>query len=463
MCSQNNRSRGPLPFGILVLVIGAVVGAATLTKDRWYPRLFPSQPQSILDKLEQHALEQGHDDHGAHAEGAVIQLSLQGLKNVGYQPLVIKPTDYERMLTLPAIVVERPGRSQLHIAAPLTGVVTKIHSVTGEAIEAGQVLFDMRLTHEELVAAQREYLRTSENLGVVNREITRLQSLEEGVIAGRRVLEKKYEKQKLEASLHAEAQAMLLHGLTEEQVDKIRETRRLFQAITIRAPEHNHAEGTRKSEHPFQIQQLSVAQGQQVEAGHQLIVLSDHCELLIEGLAFEDDAAKIRQATKAEHKAKARLLVADNANAEVSDLELLYVADQVDSESRAFKVYMRLPNKLVSDRSDPAGKRYVEWAFKPGQRMQLQVPVETWEDQLVVPTEAVVGDGADTYVYQQHGDHFDQVAVHVLHRDQNSVVIANDGALAVDSVIAGAGAYQIHLALKSQAGSGVDPHAGHSH
>ena len=30
-------------------------------------------------------------------------------------------------------------------------------------------------------------------------------------------------------------------------------------------------------------------------------------------------------------------------------------------------------------------------------------------------------------------------------------------------VVAARGAYQMHLALKNQAGGGVDPHAGHSH
>ena len=30
-------------------------------------------------------------------------------------------------------------------------------------------------------------------------------------------------------------------------------------------------------------------------------------------------------------------------------------------------------------------------------------------------------------------------------------------------VVAGSGAYQIHLALKNKAGGGIDPHAGHNH
>jgi hypothetical protein len=95
--------------------------------------------------------------------------------------------------------------------------------------------------------------------------------------------------------------------------------------------------------------------------------------------------------------------------------------------------------------------------------MQLNVPVETWDNQLVLPTTAVVDEGAEAYVYRQNGNLFEQVSVHILHRDQRSVVIANDGSLFRGDVIAGNGAYQMHLALKNQLGGGIDAHAGHTH
>ncbi len=405
-----------------------------------------------------------HDDHDhAHEDHVTVHISENGLKNIGFVPYAVEPTLYDKKLRLPAIVVERPGRSQLHITAPLTGIVTEIHSVTGEAVEPGQPLFEMRLTHEELVAAQRGYLRNAENLDVVNREIKRLSALGEGVIAGRRILEQQYEKQKLEASLHAEEQAMLLHGITQPQIDEILETRRLFRSITVRAPEHAHGCDRCRTPHPFQIQRLGVAQGEQVEAGHELGVLADHCELHIEGMAFEDDAPLIRQAAQAGREVTAKLLAGNTPSPMLAGLEVLYVADQIDPNTRAFKVYLSLPNEMALDKTTTAGKRYIEWVYKPGQRMQLRVPVETWENQLVLPTSAIVDEGAEAYVYRQESDHFDQVPVHVLHRDQDSVVIANDGALSHGDVVAGSGAYQMHLALKNKSGGGIDPHAGHNH
>ena len=404
----------------------------------------------------------GHDS-SSHAQAASVRLSVNGLKNIGFEPLVVELADYDKKLTLPAIIVERPGRSQLHITAPLTGIVTKIHAVTGEAIAVGQPLFDLQLTHEELVAAQREFLRTAENLKVVNREISRLQTLDEGVIAGRRILEKEYEKQKLKASLHAERQALLLHGIDEAQIAEIIRTRHLFRSLTVHAPEHEHDEDSCAGDHLFLIQRLGIAKGEQVEAGSELAVLADHCELHIEAQAFEDDAALIRKAVQSKRKVIASELTKDSPATVIKGLDIHYVSDRIDPSSRAFKIFLRLPNEVVLDKGAPNGKRFIEWRYKPGQRMQICVPIEIWQNQFVLPTTAVIDEGAEAYVYRQNGDYFGQVSVHVLHRDPQSVVVANNGSLFRGDVIAGKGAYQMHLAWKNEAGGALDPHAEHNH
>ena len=443
------------------VVLGCLLVAVVATKSRWMPR-FQKSPPPAGGEADGGLADAGHN-HASPPQTASIKLSANGLKNIGFEPFVVEPADYDKKLALPAIVVERPGRSQLHITAPLTGIVTKIYAVPGEAITADQPLFDLRLTHEELVAAQREFLRTAENLEVINREIRRLKTLDEGVIAGRRILEQEYEKQKLEASLHAERQAMLLHGIGEQQIEKILETRRLFQSLTVCAPSHEHDEDICAGDHLFLIQRLGIAQGQQVEAGKELAILADHCELHIEAQAFEDDAAQIREAVLAERKVAVCELTKDSPGPIIDDLSVQYVSDQIDPSSRALKIFLRLPNEVVLDKRSPGGKRFIEWRYKPGQRMQINVPVETWQDKIVLPTTALVDEGAEAYVYRQNGDHFDQVSVHVLHRDPQAVVVANDGALFSGDILAGKGAYQMHLALKNQAGGGIDPHAGHNH
>jgi multidrug efflux pump subunit AcrA (membrane-fusion protein) len=462
----------PVYFKALVFVVGAfcLLVFATVTRDKWWPSEV-RQP-AANGHAEHDSDEAAHDhgaeeethnhDHAGHDEANSIELSANGLNNIGFEPFEVQASDYEKKLTLPAMVVERPGRSLIHISAPITGIVTEIFAVQGQAVEEGSPLFVIRLTNEDVVAAQSELLRTSESLNVVNQELARLNALAEGVVAGKRILEQQYEKQKLEASFLAEQQALVVHGLSKEQVKNILETRQLLRTIKITAPDHTHDDGC-VGEHLFHVQSLPVAQGQQVATGQELAVLADHCELYVEGRAFEDDAAQIRVAAKEGRNVEGILLGSGKQKEVVSGLKLMYLADRVDPQSRAFHFYLRLPNEITLDQQPFPNRRFIEWRFKPGQRMELRVPVEQWKGQLVLPVDAVVSEGAEAYIYRQNGDHFDRVPVQIEFRDRDAIVIANNGSLFPGDIIAGKGAYQMHLALKNKAGGGVDPHAGHNH
>ena len=442
---------------IALAVVGIVAAGAWATSGRWLPNA--AQPTGADEHGED---EHAHDEAG-HVEQTSIKLSASALKNIGFRPVTVALDNFEKKITLPAMVVEQPGRNQIHLTSPLTGVVAEIFVVNGEAVEPASPMFRIRLTHEEVVTAQRDYLLTAESLDVVQREIARLQALGEGVIAGKRVLEQQYEKQKLDAALLADEQALLMHGLSAEQIAEIRKSRKLLQSLTIRAPDHSHEAGSCGGDHLFHVQTISVSKGEQVDAGQELCVLADHCELMVEGRAFEDDATRLRQAARESFDVAATLLVGDGAKEKIDGLKLLYLADKIDPESRAFRFYLRLPNEIVLDQKSPTGHRFLEWRYKPGQRLELRVPVERWTERIVLPVDAVVDEGAEMYVYRQNGDHFDRVPIHVEYRDRKSVVVANDGSLFPGDVVAGEGAYQVHLALKNKSGGAVDPHAGHTH
>jgi multidrug efflux pump subunit AcrA (membrane-fusion protein) len=458
MSTPIQSSPSPLRGWLVALaVVGAIGAAAWATSGRWLPK----SPGSVAKSSEaEHEHEHEHASHGAETS---VKLSANALKNIGFKPVKIALGSFERKITLPAIVIEQPGRNQIHVTSPLTGVVAEVEIVPGEAVEPHTAMFRLRLTHEDVVTAQRDYLLNVENLDVVDREIARLESLGEGVIAGKRVLEQKYEKQKLEAALLASEQALLMHGLSTEQVAEIRKTRKLLQSLTIRAPDHAHEAGGCGGDHLFHVQRIAVSPGEQVEAGHELAVLADHCELTVEGRAFEDDAAPLREAVKEGWDVSATLLGGKSETETIGGLKLMYLADKIDPETRAFHFYLRLPNRIVLDQVSPTGHRFLEWQYKPGQRLELQVPVERWSDRIVLPVDAVVEEGAEMYVYRQNGSLFERVPIHVEYRDRQSVVVANDGSLFPGDVVAGNGAYQIHLALKNKSGGAIDPHAGHNH
>jgi multidrug efflux pump subunit AcrA (membrane-fusion protein) len=453
-----SKNKGWLALATVLLI----VGAAYFLRSHWWPLVSNQPTKDEQTDRDSHA---GHDHaHAGHDEGTSLELSEKELRNIGFQPLVIELQPFTKSISVPAMVVERAGRSQIDVTAPMTGIVTKVYVVEGEAVTAGQRLCDMQLTHEDLVTAQREFLRLAEELDVVRRELERLKSIGEGVIAGKRVLETEYEKQKLEAALHAEREGLLLHGLSEAQVAEILESRSLLKSLTIAAPQGTNdcaAQDSPRSEHLFTVQKIAVKPGQQIEAGASICVLADHCRLYIEGRAFEQDASALNDVASKNQKVSARR-ISHGVEKDEENLEILYVADRVEADTRAFHFYLSLPNTVVRDQKKE-GHRFIGWKYKPGQRFEVRIPVKQLEGRIVLPVDAVVEEGVGTFVFQQNGDHFDRVEVHVEDRGQDHVLIADDGLLFPGDVVAATGAYQMHLALKNKSGGAIDPHAGHSH
>lgn len=465
------------------LVLAAIVSAATM--NRWLPEVRRLVGMSAMvsdheghdedhlptDKCDAHEHEEhgsGDEevDHESHDcdEAATVRLTTAAQENVGVRLAKVKLGPFERTISVPAMVVERPGRSHMQVAAPLTGVVSRIYPLQGEAVEAGQPLFDLRLTHEEVVEAQAALLQTVEELDVVQREIDRLKKIvASGAVAGKTLLERKYERQKLEAALRSQRQRLLLHGLSPSQVDGIVTKRSLLGEVTVYVPSRQDPAAKAGASPLLQVEELMVDPGQHVRVGEPLCTLADYCDLFIEGKAFEQDVPALENAANQKWRVSAVVAGADGRRQTVPNLEIFSLANTVDPESRAFVFHVRLPNTLVRDRRTPDGHRFCSWRFKLGQRLELLVPVERWTERIVLPRDAVVRDGAESYVFEKNDGHFDRRAVRVEYRDQYSVVLANDGAVAPGKTVVVAGAYQIHLALKNKSAAVPDPHAGHNH
>ena len=422
----------------------------------------PAGPEAKGEGGHDHA---GHEhSHAGHDEANSLELSLQARKNIGLgDPLKIELEDFTKTVTVPGMVVERPGRSTVEVTAPMTGVITRIYAVEGEAVEPGAKLFDLRLTHEELVQVQSDLLKTAEELDIVAREIKRIEDLiKDQALPGKQLLERQYEQQKLQAAMRAHRQALLLHGLTNDQINAILNRRELLQDLTVTVPTTTDEGGMSPAGTVFQIQELKVSQGQHVTAGDTLALLTDHAELFIEGEAFERDLPAISRAAAQGLPISASL---DNNGGKpevVSNLRMLYLAAKVNPDSRTLDFYVTLPNERLRD-AKLDGRRFIAWRFRPGQRVQLEVPVETLPNRIVLPADAVAQDGPEMYVFTPNGDHLDRRSVHVEYRDPKWVVIANDGSLFPGDLVAPTGAQQLQIALKNKAGGGIDPHAGHNH
>lgn len=446
-----------------------------------------------------HSQEDEHD-HG-HSAADSLLVSETARKNLGLTDDFLQPIElrsFARTLSVPSIIVDNPGRTRLPVSAPMTGIVTHVHAVTGEAIKPGDLILEMRLTHEDLVTAQKEYLQTLGDRDIEVKQIARIEGLATaGAVSNKTLIDRQFNRDKLESQLRSQREALRLHGLSDQQISHIDEQRRLLTEIQILAPhpdDHSDEElhlslqnGQKLSaqplpSNPFRVasaidtgglqptdkshllvlQDLHVQKGQIVNAGDALCVLADYQELLIEGQAFETEASVVAKAKQAKWSIEA--IVGDNSVASrIKDLQLSRVDNEIDPATRTLKFYLALSNELIDEIVSPEGQRHVTWKYRIGQRLQILLPVEQWTDKIVLPIDAVVREGIESYVFQQNGDHFERVAVHEIYRDQTHVVIGNDGVLYPGDVVAMRGAYQMQLALKNQSGGAVDPHAGHNH
>lgn len=460
-----------IPFAILL----ALGGLAIATQSAWIPllngfatalatRSAPTVREHEHGAEHDEHSEGGHGhDHSAHADPNHLDLSPQAQRNIGLVTGPISLQSFQKVITIPGVIAERSGRTSVVVAAPLSGAITHIAAVEGEAVTPGQKLFEIRLTHEEIVQAQGDFLKSAVELDVADREVQRLEALAaEGAIAGRTLLERNYEQEKLRGIMKAQREALLLHGLSEEQVNTIVRDRKLLQGLTVSAPggEDDQAD----AESPiWQIQELRVKPGQYVDAGAPLAMLSDYRVLFIQGKAFEQDADEINAAVAQGWPVTAVVQGANGKPEEISDLKVAYTAGRLDPETRTYHFFVTLPNRIVRDTTNADGHRFIDWQFKPGQRVDLRVPVETWNDRLVLPVDAVAREGAESYVFQASGNSFLRRPVHEEFRDRLSVVIANDGSIFPGDHVALAGAQQMQIALKNKSGGAIDPHAGHNH
>jgi len=374
----------------------------------WIDATLASNRGSVTDE------EAGHDDHAGHDHGAEAQPAMNSLEltpqprmNLGLTAEFLKPVElsnYRRSITVPAVVVAKPGRSSIIVSSPLNGVITHAHAVTGEAVLPGDLLMEVRLTYEDLVETQTAYLKTISELEVENREITRLEgATQSGAISGKLLLERRYSKEKLEAFARSQREALRMHGLSNRQVDAIGSDGKLLRDLKIVAPEidqhsddeelqlssltvrpvsfrRQHAIPNQDEHKPLVIDNLQVHKGQAVTAGERLCILSDYSQMFIEGKAFENDMMAISNAASKGWDVDA-VLSGSSGREVIRNLKLVFVSNAIDAESRTLSLFVELTNEIVRDETNDSGQRYVAWKYRLGQRLELRVPVEEWENQ----------------------------------------------------------------------------------
>ena len=440
---------------IVVAIVGISV-TAFVTRDRWRPWL-SSAPTAKAE------------ENQAPVEGAkVLKLSPQARKNL---KLVSKPVvlqSYWRTIQVPGVVVDRPGFSDRGVTSPAVGVVTEVHAFAGDTVSPGDTLFTLRLFSEYLQNTQSELFKATRETQLIKEQRARIEGLaRSGTISGNRIIELDQRIRRQETLIQAYRQDLLTRGLAPSQIEQITQGK-FVSTIEVVAPppvsdvrrqreirpvvfvDDQHGKGV-----VYEVQELNVELGQQVQAGQLLSTLSNHSLLYIEGHAFKQEAPMLENA--AQNSWPIEVKFAEDDRRHWPPLEqtftIRHLANTIDPASRTFDFFIPLTNQSRAYEKD--GQTFVVWRLRPGQRVRLHVPVEQFENVIVLPAAAVVREGPEAYVFRQNGDLFNRIAVHVLHEDRLNVVLANDGSLAPGFYLAQGSAASLNRVLKAQAASGV--------
>lgn len=453
-------------------ILAALIVTALLTRPYWYdPLVGRSAGEESGDEHE------GHDH--AHGNPDRLRLSPQALAGMelGVQPVELHPS-YWKSIDVPGQFVERPGRSDRGLTSPLPGVVSEVLAVPGEAVKAGQKLFTIQVISEQLQTDQRELYQVIQNQAINRAERKRLEKVS-SVIPEEQLLEIDYEYRRLQAQEKSYRFDLKARGLSEKEIDDI--TRGEFvKEISLHAPtpsDRKSDPAQPESDTPssaasaspdqglFDVETLEVHKGDQVETGEKLALLSEHDVLFLEGRVFKHEVSLVQKAMEEEWPLEMQLVQPEKKiwAPLTTPLKILYIGNEVDPDSQTVGVYVPIRNDYI--KRTEGDKVFRTWRFRPAQRVFLRIPVEHYENVLVLPTDAVVREGVENYVFQQNGNAFDRKEVQVLYRDHRDVVIADDGVLIPGiSHVAHAGAAQLQRALVLQQSSGtIDPHAGHMH
>ena len=440
---------------ILVVVVGLGV-TAFVTRDRWQPWLNSEGPTVNADEQQ------------APVENAkVLKLSLQARKNLELASKPVTLQTYWRTIQLPGVVVDRPGLSDRGITSPAVGVVTRVHAFAGDTVRPGETLFTLRLFSEYLQNTQSELFKATRETQLIKEERARIEGLaRNGTIAGSRIIDLDQRIRRQDGLMQAYRQDLLTRGLAPSQIEQIAEGR-FVSTINVVAPPVSEIRGQgevqpvavvdnpRADALVYEVQELKVDLGQQVQAGQLLSVLSNHRSLYIEGHAFKQESPMLEYAAKNGWPIEVEFAEDDSRHwpALEQTFQIRHLANTIDVASRTFDFFIPLTNQ--SRAYETKGQTFVVWRLRPGQRVRLHIPVEQLENVIVLPAEALVREGPEAYVFRQNGDLFNRIPVHVLHEDRRNVVLANDGSVAPGFYLAQGSAASLNRVLKAQAASGV--------
>ncbi|PHR98619.1 MAG: hypothetical protein COA78_25895 [Blastopirellula sp.] len=396
--------------------------------------------------------------HDEHDEEEDDHDNIVGLTTAAYLNMGVQSEDlgkiggdvYFETLRIPGEVIEKPGHSLFAVTAPVQGVISKVYVQPGQALNVGDLLFDLKVVDDNLITTQVQLLDVISRISINEQEIERLIPLvREGTVSGRRKIELTYENEKMNRELENHKQNLSVRGLSSKQIAQVSKGELIRKIEVFFMPQFNEetlstvngddksisGESNSPKRWAHSIAKLTGYPGLSVIRGQELCRLAYHKELFIQGEAFQRDLSTLYSLNNKQWNVEVEF--GESRSPEIlENLSLRYIDNHVDTDTQTYHFYIPLKNQWVHETPDEQLPKYRTWRYKPGERVHIIVPVKKWENKFIVPVDAVVRQGAEAYIFRR---------------------AEHDHLAPADDPHAG------HAHAEEEAAAEDDPHAGHDH
>jgi len=441
----------------------------------------------LRDKMASSMADEAEDDQQAASESDAVILSQMSQTAMSLTTGRIQYSEYQTNFEVPAFVREIPGAGDLRVSSRFAGLVKRVLISEGQTVQPGQPILEVELTGDLLANAQSELLDAQKQISIIELEIARLApSVRGGGVANKRLIQMKYERDRLVAKVETKSQELLVRGITQPQVDEIIRTKKLLRTVIIRVPDNlippqlNAGDKMDNAPASYLVEQLLARPGSMTEVGQDLCELSFHAVLVVEGQAYEKDLPRIREAIG--KREPVRISIGpEETHEHIDGQKVAYLSNHVDDATNTYPFYIYLKNENVFGYSGSLNAdEYVTWKWKPGQRAHVEIPDLILPRSIVIPRDALAVDGLTNYVFvwagiveehhEEDADHeahepmdkFKAIEVVVRHLDRQQVVIELNDQLSLGDRIANNNADRLLFAMQAGDGAGGNHH-GHSH
>lgn len=439
------------------LAAGAILAALALagyaTRERWLPDLSPPKKVEPAEAFGETA-----------TPASKVIVNEQAQQNLGLTAKPLKAQTYWKSIQVPGMVVDRPGLSDRSIVAPAAGVIARIARVPGDTVRPGEVLFTFKLLSESLHLTQTELFKATLDIKLARAQLKLLVS-SAGAVSEARIIEVENQILRLQVAVKAYRQELLNRSFSPVLIDGVAEgtfVNEIAIVVPSRPDDAIVRPGGEKADPPvYEVQELKVEPGQQVQAGQTLCLIANHQKLAVEGRAFRDETPLLEKSVTERWPVEVDFEEDPTAGwGEIKQaFRIRQMANTIDPVNRTFAFMLPLENE--SRVVDDEGRKQTLWRFRPGQKVRLLVRIEEVKNVFVLPADAVARDGAEAFVFTQNVNTFERVSVRMLLQDRQQVVLANDGSLPAGSFIVQGGAAQLNRMVK--AGGGGVPKGYHIH